>query len=56
MPRRIPDYADCFWLYNMISSLGHSITIVGLIVFFIVIINVLTLNKGKNIFNDQIKN
>jgi cytochrome c oxidase subunit 1 len=31
MPRRIPDYPDCFSYYNAIASLGSLITTIGLV-------------------------
>ncbi len=35
MPRRVPGYNDAFSYYNYLSSFGHCITIISLIVFFI---------------------
>jgi cytochrome c oxidase subunit 1 len=43
MPRRVPDYADCFWFYNAVSSVGHVFTCLGLLTFLIVLITL----KGK---------
>jgi cytochrome c oxidase subunit I len=45
MPRRVPDYPDAFAGWNMISTLGAYITVVGTIVFFVVIYK--TLASGK---------
>jgi cytochrome c oxidase subunit I len=35
MPRRIPDYPDCFWFWNKISTFGHCCTTMSLIIFSI---------------------
>ncbi|RME61658.1 MAG: cytochrome c oxidase subunit I, partial [Alphaproteobacteria bacterium] len=35
MPRRIPDYPDAFAYWNMLSSWGYRITIIGMAIFFI---------------------
>jgi heme/copper-type cytochrome/quinol oxidase subunit 1 len=49
MPRRIPDYYECYRTYNMISSLGHIITVISLIMFFLVIITMTyKINPKKN--------
>ncbi|MCP5372369.1 MAG: cytochrome c oxidase subunit I [Hyphomicrobiales bacterium] len=37
MPRRIPDYPDAYAGWNFISSVGALITIVGTVLFFIVV-------------------
>ena len=38
MPRWIPDYPDAFYIFNLISSVGASISILSIGVFFFVII------------------
>jgi len=43
MPRRVPDYADCFWFYNAVSSVGHVFTCLGLLTFLFILITL----KGK---------
>ena len=39
MPRRIPDYPDAFYEFNLLSSLGSVITTFSLIYLLIVIFN-----------------
>ena len=38
MPRRIPDYPDCFWYWNKVVSLGHCCTTLSLFVFILSLI------------------
>ena len=45
MPRRIPDYPDAYAGWNMVSSIGAGITVLGTIVFFIVVWKGLTSGK-----------
>ncbi|MEX6724360.1 cytochrome c oxidase subunit I [Parapedomonas caeni] len=45
MPRRIPDYPDAFEYWNMVSSWGYRITIIGVAIFFVNVIY--TLLAGK---------
>lgn len=44
MPRRIPDYPDAFAGWNAISSYGSLVSVVGILVFFLVIYYTLTGN------------
>lgn len=37
MPRRIPDYPDCYYLWNSVASWGSMLTALGLILFFYII-------------------
>jgi cytochrome c oxidase subunit 1 len=37
MPRRIPDYPDCYAGWNFIASIGSLISVIGLFFFFFVI-------------------
>lgn len=45
MPRRIPDYPDAFAGWNYVSSIGSLITILGTVLFFIVVWR--TFSAGK---------
>lgn len=47
MPRRIPDYADAFYLWNSVSSFGSLLTLTGLALFLMSIIPVPTPNIEK---------
>ena len=42
MPRRIPDYPDAFSGWNMVSSLGAAITILGTIYFLFLVYRTFT--------------
>jgi cytochrome c oxidase subunit 1 len=37
MPRRYSDYPDCYYLYNKISSFGSFLTLLGVIVFVVIL-------------------
>lgn len=54
MPRRIPDYPDTHWTWNYYSSVGSLITVVGLIVFFFLLYNMLYLNTLGIQFKNKI--
>jgi hypothetical protein len=41
MPRRIPDYPDIYWTWNYYSSIGSLISVVGVLVFFYIMFNML---------------
>ncbi|MDH5798637.1 MAG: cytochrome c oxidase subunit I [Paracoccaceae bacterium] len=45
MPRRIPDYPDAFAGWNMISSIGAGITVLGTLLFFVVVFKGLASGK-----------
>ncbi len=50
MPRRIPDYPDAFAGWNMISSVGSYISLVGVLVFLIMLYRTFTAGQrvGEN--------
>lgn len=45
MPRRIPDYPDIYWSWNLVSSVGSIITVFGLFLFLYIIIDLFTKNN-----------
>ena len=53
MPRRIPDYPDAFYGWNLIASLGALISLVGLFLFLYIIIKlVISYNNNDEILDD----
>lgn len=58
MPRRIPDYPDSFYIFNKISSIGSSMSIISTIFFFYIIVEALTVQnrnlQGVVILDDHI--
>jgi len=48
MPRRIPDYANIFYGFNQIASIGSYASIIGVVVFFANIIQTILLNSSNN--------
>jgi len=40
MPRRIPDFPDSFYSWNLLSSVGSGVTLLSLVVFLVFIINI----------------
>ncbi len=49
MPRRIPDYPDAFYSFNLIASYGSIINILSLIVFFYTIV----VSVKRNVREDE---
>jgi len=45
MPRRIPDYPDVYWSWNYISSVGSLVSVIGVFVFFYLIIDIVFANS-----------
>jgi hypothetical protein len=54
MPRRIPDYPDIYWAWNYISSVGSLVSVIGILVFFWLILNMYwTNNLYFQVYNDR---
>jgi len=47
MPRRIPDYPDMYAWYNYVESLGSFITFIGILFFFLILLNLISSNFIK---------
>ena len=45
MPRRYVDYPDGFAYWNLVSSVGYAITLVGLVVFILVLIDAMVFRR-----------
>nr|QNE85402.1 cytochrome c oxidase subunit I [Psychomyia pusilla] len=54
MPRRYSDYPDFYYSWNLISSIGSSISFIAVIMFFIILWKSMML-KNYNLFNIQSK-
>ena len=39
MPRRIPDFPDSFYSWNLLSSVGSGVTLLSLVVFLLLLIH-----------------
>lgn len=50
MPRRIPDYPDAFYEWNVIASFGSLISTFATIIFFIVLLQILLHNYTLGMF------
>ena len=50
MQRRVPDYADGFALWNQVSSIGYVVTLVGTVVFFVMLADIF-LRRRKGVAN-----
>jgi cytochrome c oxidase subunit 1 len=51
MPRRIPDYPEAFWGWNMVSSFGSYLSVAGAL--FFVYIAIYTIWFGKRVTQDN---
>jgi len=49
MPRRIPDYPDSFYAWNLIASSGSYLSVVSSLLFFYIVF--VTLTKGRSFSN-----
>jgi len=56
MPRRIPDYADCFLLWNDIASIGSIISVISVLIFFYTLGLYDLLVFGENVSDNPWKN
>ena len=50
MPRRYVDYPDAYALWNMVSSIGYAVTMVGTIIFFVMLADVF-IRRRKGVAN-----
>jgi cytochrome c oxidase subunit 1 len=50
MQRRVPDYADGYALWNQVSSIGYVVTLVGTVVFFVMLADIF-LRRRKGVAN-----
>jgi cytochrome c oxidase subunit 1 len=56
MPRRIPDYADSFYLWNAVASFGSLLTFFGLFyLFYVLTVTILNTEKTNIVFSDAWK-
>ena len=51
MPRRIPDYPDVYAFWNLVSSYGSNISLIGAIIFLIMLSHILVGNKVSKFTN-----
>jgi cytochrome c oxidase subunit I len=49
MPRRVPDYPDAYHFWNAIASIGSVLSVVGLVIFFALIIKALLNRKVRRV-------
>jgi len=52
MPRRIPDYPDGYYSWNLVASVGSFLSIISLIIFFICVDLSIDQKKIQNNFNE----
>jgi cytochrome c oxidase subunit 1 len=51
MPRRIIDYPDAFLGWNVIASVGSTISVISLFLFFFIVYEALTFNEPRQCFD-----
>lgn len=51
MPRRIPDYPDAYIFWNKVSSVGSLISVVGLVIFLVVLYQALSARTTKRAYH-----
>jgi len=55
MPRRIPDYPDAYFGWNVIASFGSILSVASVILFFYIVFVTLTVNKKEHLTTFVIK-
>jgi len=50
MPRRIPDYPDAFYEWNVLASFGSLISTVATVIFFVVVAQLFLYNYSQGLF------
>ena len=45
MPRRIADYPDAYAYWNKVSSMGYVVTLVGVIIFLLVLLDAMVFRR-----------
>jgi len=54
MPRRIPDYPDAFLCWNYVSSVGSLISLLSIILFIWLLLDMFTFGKNFKYYNDTV--
>lgn len=56
MPRRIPDYADSYYLWNLVASYGSLVTFVGLFyLFYVLAAHIMSPHSQREAFSESWK-
>jgi cytochrome c oxidase subunit I len=53
MPRRIPDYPDSYWGWNIISTFGSCVAFIGFVLFFVTVYNAFVEKRTFYIENNK---